>query len=379
MDGHAAQGRLKRDIAVGPVVFGLAGPSDDADIRRLLREGASDGWIRLSLEREPDAFAEPVASVRHGFIVARDRKTGEVAGICEQASRRAYVEGEAALLPYLGGLRIAPGFRNRIAILRGGFQAVRERLGDPAALPYALTSIAVDNNVALRVLGAGLPGMPTYRALEPFSTFAIRPSGKYRPDPRCEMATAADMPAIAVLLQRCYRRYQFAPEWTANVLATCRGLIPEDFIVIRRGPGIAACLALWNQQSFRQTVVRGYASPLGSLRSVVNLAAPFTGMPLLPRDGEPLRQVFLSHLAIDDDAPGLFDAVATTAMAVAHARKFGVALLGLASRHPLAARMARQHRFREYRTLLHLVHWPDGDGAVAALSDRIPHVEIAVL
>jgi hypothetical protein len=379
MDGYAAQGRLKGDAVVGPVAFALATPADDADIRRLLREGASDGWIRLSLERESDAFVEPVPAVRHGFIIARDKESGKIAGICEQVSRRAYVDGEPALLPYLGGLRVTPRFRNRIAVLRGGFRAVRELLGDPSALPYALTSVAVGNKVALRVLGAGLPGMPAYRALEEFSTFAIRPSGKYKPHPRCEIATAADIPAIAVHLQRSYRKNQFAPEWTAPLLSACRDLAPEDFIVIRRGPGIAACVALWDQRRFRQTVVRGYAAPLGKLRGIVNLAAPLTGMPLLPADGAPLGQVFLSHLAADNDDPEMFDAVVATAMAGAHARKFGVALLGLASRHPLAARVLKQHRTREYRTLLHLVHWEDGRAAAAALVVRMPHVEIAVL
>jgi hypothetical protein len=32
-----------------------------------------------------------------------------------------------------------------------------------------------------------------------------------------------------------------------------------------------------------------------------------------------------------------------------------------------------------YRSLLHLVHWPDGAAAAPTLAPRLPHVEIAVL
>jgi len=54
-------------------------------------------------------------------------------------------------------------------------------------------------------------------------------------------------------------------------------------------------------------------------------------------------------------------------------------LTGLATRHPLAAELVRRYRHREYRALLHLVHWPDGAAAAQALAPRLPHPEIALM
>jgi hypothetical protein len=189
------------------------------------------------------------------------------------------------------------------------------------------------------------------------------------------------LPAIAVRLERSYRRFQFAPVWRARSLEQLvrANLRPEDFLIVRRGPGIGACLAVWDQSGFKQTVVRGYARPLAMLRPAVNLAAAILRMPRLPAVGVALRQVYLSHLAVTDDDPALFRALIAAGLAEAHRRGFELALVGLAARHPLAPALAQAWRHREYRSLLHLVHWDDGRAAAAAVEPRLTHVEIAML
>jgi len=147
---------------------------------------------------------------------------------------------------------------------------------------------------------------------------------------------------------------------------------------VRRGPGIAACVALWDQNAFKQTIVSGYVGQLGWLRPLANLAAPLTKTPRLPAAGEPLRQVYLSHLAVEDNDERLFRPLIGAALAEARRRRFELALLGLATRHPLARALNRTWRPREYRALLHLVQW-DSNEAGAMPAPRLPHVEIAVL
>lgn len=381
MERSVAQGGLRaRAAQAGALDFAPATRADEADIRRLLRDNATDGWIRLALAREPDAFvAGAVGAREHRYLVARERASGEAIGIAEWSVRDAYVNGEVRLLGRLGALRIAPHHRHRIRVLRDGFAAIRV-LRHPAAMPYSLTAIAAENAPALRLLGANLPGLPTYRPLEPFTTFALRPARAARTAVMVEPAGEADLPAIAARLARSYRRLQFAPAWSARELRDrCPGLRPDDFLVVRRGPGITGCVALWDQNGFKQTVVHSYAGALGALRPVLNLAAPLLAIPHLPPAGAPLRQVYLSHLAVADDDPEIFATLIDAALAAAQRRGFRLALLGLAERHPLAAVLARRWRHRAYRSLLHLVHWDDGRRAVEALAPGLPHVEIAVL
>ncbi|HLH88462.1 MAG TPA: hypothetical protein VKX28_08390 [Xanthobacteraceae bacterium] len=382
MDRRAAQGGLTgRSLPHGSLVFAAAGRADEPDIRRLLRENALGGRIALSLEREPDAFAADFGLSRsHAFIIARDRATGAAIGLCERSVRDAFVDGEVCGLPYLGALRIAPGYRHRIAVLEGGFAAVRALLDDPADLPFALTSITADNAAARRLLGAGLPGLPTYRPVGELTTFALRTVA--RPSaPDIEPATTADLAAIAVLLQRVYRRYQFAPVWRASdlerLIAT-GALRIDDFLIVRRGPGVRACLAVWDQRATKQTVVRGYPPWLRRLRPLLNLAAPLAALPHLPPVGAALREAYLSHVAVEDEDVGVFRALLRSGLAQAQRRGCALALIGLAPTHPFAAPVA-QHGVIRYRTLLHLVSWPDAPMRSDARAPRLPHPEIAVM
>jgi hypothetical protein len=382
LERPVAQGDLRvRPPIPGHPVFAIATREDEADIRRLLRQNALDGWIRLSLEREPDAFAADFGlSHSHAFILARDPATGEVVGLCERSARDAYLDGEVRRLPYLGALRVAPGYRHRIRVLKGGFGAVRLLRQAPADLPFALTAISAGNTAARRVLCAGLAGMPDYRPFGEMLTFALRTAISPTP-PGVEPATREDIPAIAVLLQRAYRRYQLAPVWRAadleHLLAN-GGLRIGDILVVRRGPGVRACLVVWDQSCAKQAVVRGYAPWLRRLRPLINLAAPLACMPRLPPAGSPLRQAYLSHVAVEDDDPTMFRALLAAGSAHARRRGLPVALIGFATGHPFAAVMERQRAAR-YRSLLHLVHWRDACSTVEAILPRTPHPEIALL
>jgi hypothetical protein len=277
---------------------------------------------------------------------------------------------------------VALSHRHRVRVLKGGFAAVRRLLHHPLATDYALTAIAVENKQAQRILGANLPGMPIYRALETFSTFALLPRNASAMPIQVRPATREDLPALAACLERAYRRYQFAPVWRARDLvnpAVCSGLSPGDFLVVRQGPRIVACVGLWDQNGFKQTVVRGYERRLAVLRPLVNLAAPVLRMPRLPEIGHPLRQVYLSHLAVEADDPHLFAAMLDSALAEARRRGYALALTGLATRHPLAAIALSRYRPREYRTLLYLVEWSRGRGLPTKPGAALPHVEIATL
>jgi hypothetical protein len=381
LERNPAQGGLSgRTFVAGNFTFAVAGSKDEPDIRRLLRENPLDSWIRLSLEREPDAFAADFGLSRsHAFIIARDRQTGEPAGICERSVREAFVDGEVRWLPYLGALRVAPRHRHRIRLLRGGFEAVRSLLHRPADLPFALTSITADNDRAARVLCTDVPGLPTYRPAGELTTFAIRT--RERPmSAGIERATAADIAAIAVLLQRAYRRFQFAPVWHAadlQRLIASGGLRIDDVLIMRRGPGLRACLAVWDQRGAKQTVVHGYASWLGRARPLVNLAAPLLSMPRLPPPGSALAQVYLSHVAVEDDEPALFRSLLAAGLTLARRRGFELALTGFAAGHPFAAVVERE-RPATYRSLLHTVHWQVPPDAVFD-ARRLPHPEIAVM
>ena len=203
--------------------------------------------------------------------------------MCERTVFNAYIGGKVCALPYIGGLRAGRNYRHRISAIKGGFEAFRvfgERAGE---LPFALTSITSDNLAARRLLTAGLDGLPRYASVGEFTTFVLRPRGQSWPD-GIRQGSAADIPAIANLLNRRARHFQFSPAWTVADLHTLAdyGLPAEAFVLCGKAARISGCMAVWDQTAHRQVVTRSYPPVLGKLRWLVNMMSPVTGLPCFP-------------------------------------------------------------------------------------------------
>lgn len=365
---------------VGEIAVEPARPEDDPELRRLLRDNPMDGEIRVSLEREPNAFvAAAVEGEPHCTIVARDH--GNVVGMGSRSVWSAFVNGEPRRLGYLSQLRVDRAFRGRARLLAAGYDLLRSFRGADE-LPFDLTSVIADNDVARRLLGAGLPGLPAYREIEDFMTLVVPTTSRAHKVSRIERGSRERIPKIAACLERNRQRYQFAPRFTAEDLLSperSRGLAPEDFFIAMAGGEIVGCLALWDQSDFKQVVVRGYAPRLDRWRPWLNRVAPLFRAPRLPDPGEILPHAYVSHIAVDGDDLGVFQALMEVAYAEARARRYVYLVIGLAARHPWLPWLVRRFKPREYASVLYAVHWPEDADAVAALDRRIPHVEVALL
>jgi len=370
----------------GRLRFELVTAHNEWAVRRLLRETPVPGWITLAYEREPDyLLGTALEGTLQQTVLARTVEDGTLVGTFSRSERLAFVNGEPRPLGYLGLLRLRDRFRGRTRYLREGYEACRRFLHDPVRTPYYVTSIIESNATARRVLEAGLPGLPTYRPWQAFSTLALpcrsRPGSVPR-GLRIVPGSPELVGDIAACLQRNYARYALAPYWTAEDLASterCRGLRPQDFCVAVRRDRVVGCLALWDQRAFKQHVVRGYAPRVERWRRSINLAARLLALPRLPDPSAALAEAVLSHAAIDGDDPAVLLALIVAARAEACRRGLEVVTLGLAQRNPMLRAVRRSFRHLEYRSILYLVHWDDGRSAAAALDDRPAHLESATL
>ncbi|MCK6522983.1 GNAT family N-acetyltransferase [Myxococcota bacterium] len=369
-----------RDIRFEPAL-----PEDEPELRRVLRETAMDGTIRLAFAREPNFYeAAAVEGPTHEAIVARD-PTGRVLGLCSRSTRSLWVDREPVQVGYLSALRLEEAYRGRRQMLQRGFDAVRALAQADPATTLHMTTIFEDNAPALRFLSANLEGFPRYRRVGTVRTFAM-PTWRRQRVPQglaLRPGTEADLPELAALLQRSLRRYQLAPVWTEADLrdpARCRGLRPEDFSVVERDGGLVGCVALWDQTAYKQSIVVGYEGGLSTFRGLVNLAAPLLNVPRLPPPGATLRHATLSHLAAEDDDE---QALSTALIAYAYNRALGAGYswltLGLGDGDPLGDEVRRQYGAVEVRAALFLVSWPEGHAAADAVAPRVPRLEIATL
>lgn len=371
------------------VVCRLAEPADAAELRRLLRDNPLDGAIRLSFECEPDALAAGrIYGPVHQTLVAHDCRTRRIVAMACRAERDVYVNGRVQRVGYLGQLRVEPSARRRPRLLASGFEHCRA-LHRTGGVPAYLVSIVEGNRPARRLLAAGhVPGFPTLTPIGPFLTVAMstRQGLLGRRPRRGRLRIERGRPELAGPMAECLRRWgarhQLAPVWTADDLVSgaCTPCLRiEDFLVTLEAGRVSACVALWDQRSFRQTVVRGYSPLLARLRPMINATGWLTGAPPLPAIGTAIPFAFLSHLAIDRDDGDRAMALVDAALAEARAAGVPCLVLGLSARHPLAPVIATRVRHRRYLSQLFLAHWDDGDAFARSLDARPAQPEVAVL
>jgi hypothetical protein len=374
----------------------LAAPSDDPEIRALLREPMGGG-VRISLEREPDArLAGRMEGDRHVTMVARD-PAGRIAAMGSRSVRTVWLDGAPARLGYIGQLRRRPeASRAAGPLLRAGFQVLGATRA-PGELPFDLTSIAAENSAARRLLERGLRGVPPYLPLAEVVTCLVPTGGRLRgqwvervPGAGALSAGAPTIrPArtlaeVADRLARTLTREQLAPVWTEADLASperARGLSVRDFLVAEGAGGeVGGCAAVWDQRAFKQSRVQGYPPALGFLRPLLNPFRTLAGEPRLPPPGEVLRMGFLSHVAVEGDDPELFLSLLQTARTAARARRLDWLATGFVRGHPLLEALLGATRPRTYETVLYALPWaPDAPLPTLGSDGRRMHVEVATL
>lgn len=372
----------------GRIAIRPARADDDPSLKALLRELPFAGTLRLTLEREPSFFtaAAVEGSPHHAFV--GDAGDGRLAGLFTRAVRPVWLDGEPARLGYLGQLRKAPGVALSRRHLRKGFAAC-ESTRTAGELPFDLTSIVADNAPARKLLERGLPGLPVYRPWTELVTVAIPAARRPRPLPAGIRRADADLlPVVARHLARELSQRQLAPVWELHDLGRhCPGLTAGDFLVAteadRGAPRVTGCLALWDQRSFKQTVVRGYAPWLARLRPLLSPALRLAGRPALPPPGRPLAMAFLSHEAVPRDHPEGLLALVEGARRLATGRGIELVVLGLTRDDPRLRFLLRRLPARTYDSILYLVHPRTSEAlrsaVAAASSSRPPHAEVSLL
>jgi len=369
-------------VAAAPFACALATAADEREVAALLRRVSFPGDVRLTFEREPSPIAAgAIEGDVHQLLVARDRITGALAGVGSRSERTLFVNGRPTTVGYLSQLRVDPSCRRLRSLLAAGFAFCRQ-LHEAGAAACYLTSIVAGNGAARRLLiGAARPPAPRLAAVDELRTFVLT-TRRRQPPPvaglRVEPASRDRLEAIAACLDRNLRRFQLAPRWTtADLDGRTPALAIDDFVVAVRADRVVGCMAVWDQRRLRQVVVRGYSRRTALMRPVLNLAAPWLGLPTLPPVGEILALGFLSHIAVDDDRADVFAALVAAQCRRARGRGLAHVVAGFVPRHPFHAVLGGLGGARPYDSTLYLAGWDDG--GAPALDGRIAQPEVALL
>lgn len=235
-------------------------PMEGRDGRQDGREGEA-GQVSVAVERSPDHFALPRLQGDPWLVAVAEDEQGRIVATSSLATREVYLDGEPVRCMYGGDLRVAPEVRG-CGVARGLHDWCWERTREHGVdLWYA--SIMVGNRPAAH-LPDPTPGRPRYRRVGRAVVVAVAlgAGGAANDELLATPATAADLSAVAALLDGQGRRRAFGPVWTEQRLrqqvATAPGLSVADLLVVRRAGELVACAAVWDQSAVQRTLVGGH-------------------------------------------------------------------------------------------------------------------------
>jgi hypothetical protein len=370
---------------MGRYQFELATRADDQELRTILSQIPMPGRISICFQREP-SFLD-AASVEGDFvqtIVCRDQERRRIVGFGTRSIRHRYVDGVAMPVGYLSSLRVLPEYRS-IGLIARGYAYFRELHEDGRASFY-LTTIAAGNETAIRVLTSARAGLPHYHPQGDYHTLAIPIRTRRRSGSPCESdeirsATSNDLPAIVRFVNEEGEKRQWYPRFNADDFRTSGGLLralqTSDILLAERRGDLVETLAVWDQHSFRQSVVNRYDTALKYARPVYNLLATLRRTAKLPRRGDPFRYVLGALCLIRNDDTSVFQSLLAASLARTAKGPADYLLLGMHESDPLvplASRLAAQ----SYVTHLYAVAF-GRDNAPKGIALRPVHLEIGTL
>ena len=360
--------------------FSLAGEAEDEELRVLLRRIAMPGNITLSFQREPSfLLAEQAGSVASQVMVCRDRTKDQIVGMGSRSIRDVYIDGKPTRVGYLSMLRGVPEARGNIALARG--YRYLHTLHADGAIPYYFTTILDDNSEAKNLLTSARGGLPVYKPLAQLLTYLIPLRRNLSHKSASSAVSRADQHQLSeavAFLQQWNSRYQFAPVYTlADILGQSK-LLPafcrENFYVYQEQGEIRGTLGVWDQQSFKQTVVTAYSRKMQLLRLFYNLYAAITGNPGLPPTGSEIKLLYASLLSGNQSA---FETLLNQVRADWSSKGYDYLSLGMCADNPLS-QIASRYATQRLSSTVYIVYWQD-ESVTLPEADRPVHVEIATL
>jgi hypothetical protein len=286
-----------RDSANGSrFAIAPARPEHDPELRALLRDTPMGDSIQVAFLREPSFFhtTDIQGTFVQTFVGLLD---SHVIGVGTRAVRPSYINGQRCDAGYLADLRLRREYRGGTYVARA-YRYLRDLHADGRVAIYS-TVIVADNHVALKTIAANRPGLPRYTPFGKVLTPVIYLRRRLPPlDGEIMRGNLELLPDIVAKLND--NRLQFAPACTEEDFTGGRfqSFRIEDFYVLRRGGKIAGVLGVWDQRSFRQTVVLGYRGWLARLRPMINMVR----RPPLPCPGQTLSFFYVAFISTDDTA-----------------------------------------------------------------------------
>ena len=319
--------------SMSPIVIREASAEDNAGLLALTDATPMLGTVSLRIDRGPDFFRLLKVRGKTKVFVATHRD--RIIGCISATVRLAFVTGVPQRIGYIGDVKVHPTFAGSRVVLRL-ISATREYLVQ-RNVDLLFAVIAAGNRHALSLMEGRLR-TPVWRPIGSFRVYELLPSPVSRRSRLYEIGEAHsnEHEFIANFVNRFNRDYEFGPvvaEPWRDADASNADMSTKT-LVARISGRIVACLTTFDTSDVKSNVVVGLPLALKAVLAAlypVRLILPHFRVPSI---GEPLRLLYLRHLAHEGHESAL-RALVQRARYEAYRGRYSFAVLGLHERDPL--------------------------------------------
>lgn len=279
--------------------------------------------IQVSLERNEDFFIyQKIQFIKNGksFVIV-NTKTDDIEGCFSIGLKRMSIDGNKKYFQYLSDLRISDRFQGRNLLIKV-LKYIKDNHLINTYLPCITLSLS-DNQLYHSMSDKSfnpelrkrfdIPSMFKWKTLITNFIPVNCPNKLDRKKYFVRKAAVSDLKDLNVFLDKQFSQNIISEYFNVNNLASeyYTGLDINSFYLAFKNNSIVGVAAIWDQQIFKQTVIRGYSKLFNIIRPILNVLSPITGYSKLPRPGNQITYDVMSHKVIDKKHFGSVYAIAS--------------------------------------------------------------------
>lgn len=326
-----------------------ASPDDGGEILRVLESSAAKGSIELIYTRRPDAYASYMKEPGEARVFVS--KDGErVIGTCAELVREVYIGGEVCRAAYLCGLKKDAEYAGGVGFGASFIKGLRQD-----GIDFYFCSVVADN-VETQKMFEKSRRLLSMKPISGYKTYILSPKVRIKAPKHSfsfRRATVKDEARLIEFLNAEGRKKDMFP--VVKNFDEFYNLHTEDFYLLENEESILAAAALWNQNGYRQYVVKKYRGAMKPAR-VLNPLLSALGYIRLPRENESLDFPMLSFF-ISKDNNGEYYRIFLREITREIASKYSMFVIGLPREH-FAAPMLDKLPSISFETKLYGIEFP---------------------
>ena len=344
--------------------------TDDRKVLDLINSTFIKGHIDILFSKEPSYLKS--MQVCSDIVQPVTGKIGDKVEILgTRTLKKAYINGKEETLGYLCDLKISHNAK-KMQALSNGFKFMKTLMEDNNAKLHISTIIEDNRQGKIALIWKNKsPFVPNFYDLGIMNTyfiFPVLPVFNRKNKVKIVQGSLVLIDAIVEFLNIEGRKKQFFPVYTKEYFLNLPNFCLEDFYVAIRNKKIIGVAAKWDQTPFKQVIIKKYN---GKWNWIKKLTGNF-----LPEENCPIKQFYVSFIAIKDDNNDIFEAILNKIYNDnKHYKYFS---LILHSKDNLNSALKKYFCIK-YISRLYITEFLDNSEIKNLIDDRIPYLELAGL